>query len=427
MKRFHIWTIGCQMNKADSAFVAGCLERAGLTPVKTPDEADLVLLNSCVVRGHAEDRVVNKLRSLRGLKKKRPESRVLLTGCMVDSRIDELSERFPWVDLFFRPQQWSALSDWAAERGLPALTGGPLPPGGPPVSAWVPIIHGCDSFCSYCIVPFRRGRVRSRDPAEICSQARGLVERGTREVVLLGQIVDAYGHDLPSRPDLADLLTELNGIEGLWRIRFLTSHPVYMSRKLIDAIASLDKVCRHISLPFQAGDDDILGAMKRGYTVEEYLGLVAAIRARMPDVALSTDVIVGFPGETDARFAGTMEVLRRARFDQVHIAMYSPRPGTMAARRMPDDVPPRVKEARRARAEALQISIAAEINQAFLGRTVAVLVEGRKRGRWWGRTEGDKLVFFPSEGSPEGQMADVRIEAGGPFGLRGSLAERPLG
>ena len=423
MRRFHIWTIGCQMNKADSGFIAGCLERSGLTPTDTTAEADLVVLNSCVVRGHAEERVVNKLRSLRGLKRNHPGVRIALTGCMVDSRIDELSQRFPWVDLFFRPQQWGVLSDWAEEHGLPGLVeGGPLLPRDPPVSAWVPVIHGCDSFCSYCVVPFRRGRARSRDPAEICCQVRGLVERGSREVVLLGQIVDAYGLDLPSRPDLADLLAELSGVEGLERIRFLTSHPGYMSGKLIGTIASLHKVCRHINLPVQAGDDAILKAMKRGYTVEEYLGLVADIRRAMPDVALSTDVIVGFPGETEDQFAGTMEVLRQVCFDQVHIAMYSPRPDTAAAGRMADDIPARTKEARRAGAEALQKEIAARINAGFLGRTVRVLVEGQKKGSWWGRTEGDKLVFFPAEGCLTGQLAMVRIDSASPFALRGTLA-----
>lgn len=423
MRRFHIWTIGCQMNKADSGCISGWLERSGLTPADTAAEADLIVLNSCVVRGHAEERVVNKLNSLRGLKRNHPGVRIALTGCMVDSRIGELSGRFPWVDLFFRPQQWGVLSDWAEGQGLPGLVeGGPLLPRDPPVSAWVPIIHGCDSFCSYCVVPFRRGRARSRDSAEICCQVRGLVERGSREVVLLGQIVDAYGLDLPSRPDLADLLAELNGVEGLRRIRFLTSHPGYMSRKLIRTIASLDKVCRHISLPIQAGDDAILKAMKRGYTVEEYLGLVANIRRAMPDVALSTDVIVGFPGETEDQFAGTMEVLRQVGFDQVHIAMYSPRPDTAAAGRMPDDIPARTKEARRAGAEALQKEIAARINAGFLGRTVRVLVEGQKKGSWWGRTEGDKLVFFPGEGCLTGQVAMVRIDSASPFALRGTQA-----
>ena len=423
MKQYHVWTIGCQMNKADSEFIAGYLERAGLRQTVIAEEADFVLLNSCVVREHAEVKVVNKLRSLKGLKKSRPDVTIALTGCMVDSRIDDLKDRFPWVDLFFRPQQWDVFSKWAESHGLPSPSQGKasVPPN-PPVSAYVPIIHGCDSFCSYCVVPYRRGRARSRDLDEICCQVQNLVQRGTKEVVLLGQIVDAYGDDLPSKPDLADLLARLNRIEGLLRIRFLTSHPSYMSRKLIQAIADLDKVCEHISLPIQAGDNDILKAMKRGYTAEEYGHLVDDMRRIIPGVAISTDMIVGFPGETEEQFAGTLEALRRTRFDKVHIAAYSPRPETTATRNLRDDVTPETKETRRAQAEALQNAIAAEINDCFLGKTAEVLVEDQKKGKWCGRTRGDKLVFFSSEASLVGQLASVKIEKTSAFALQGTLA-----
>jgi tRNA-2-methylthio-N6-dimethylallyladenosine synthase len=251
---------------------------------------------------------------------------------------------------------------------------------------------------------------------------QNLVQRGTKEVVLLGQIVDAYGDDLPSKPDLADLLARLNRIEGLLRIRFLTSHPSYMSRKLIQAIADLDKVCEHISLPIQAGDNDILKAMKRGYSAEEYCHLVDDIRRTVPDVALSTDVIVGFPGETDEQFARTLEVLRQTRFDKVHIAAYSPRPETIATRNLRDDATPETKESRRAQAEALQNAVAAEINDCFLGKTVEVLVEGQKKDKWYGRTRVDKLVFFSSEASLVGQLASVKIEKTSAFALQGTLA-----
>ena len=423
MKQYHVWTIGCQMNKADSDLVANYLEGAGLRQTEIAEEADFVLLNSCVVREHAEVKVVNKLRSLKGLKRSRPEVTIALTGCMVDSRIDDMKNRFPWVDLFFRPQQWDVFSKWAESHGLPSLSQGEASvPQNPPVSAYVPIIHGCDSFCSYCVVPYRRGRARSRDLDEICCQVQSLVQRGAKEVVLLGQIVDAYGDDLASKPDLADLLAELNRIKGLLRIRFLTSHPSYMSRKLIQAIADLDKVCEHISLPIQAGDNGILKAMKRGYSAEEYGHLVDDIRRTVPDVALSTDVIVGFPGETDEQFARTLEVLRRTRFDKVHIAAYSPRPETTATRELRDDIAPGTKESRRAQAEALQNAIAAEINSCFMGKTVEVLVEDQKKGKWCGRTRGDKLVFFSSEASLTGQLAIVKIEKTSAFALQGTLA-----
>jgi len=422
MKHFHIWTIGCQMNKADSEVIAGYLESAGLKQTEIAEDADLVLLNSCVVREHAEVKVVNKLGSLKGLKRSRPSVAIALTGCMVDSRIDDMKDRFPWVDLFFRPQQWGVFSEWAENRGLPRWShGDTLVPQNPPVSAYVPIIHGCDSFCSYCIVPYRRGRARSRDLDEICCQVQNLVQHGTREVVLLGQIVDAYGYDLPSKPDLADLLAALNRIEGLLRIRFLTSHPSYMSLKLIQAIADLDKVCEHISLPIQAGDNDILKAMKRGYTAEEYGRLVDHIRSAVPDIALSSDVIVGFPGETDEQFNNTMKALRHTRFDQVHIAAYSPRPETTAAKRLKDDITSEQKEARRAQAESLQNDIAAEINAGFLGKTVEVLVEDQKKSKWYGRTRGYKLVFFSSRASLIGQLVRARIEKTSPFALQGTL------
>jgi tRNA-2-methylthio-N6-dimethylallyladenosine synthase len=422
MKRYHIWTIGCQMNKADSEFIANYLEHAGLKQTETAGEADFLLLNSCVVREHAEVKVVNKLKSLKGLKRSRPDVTIALTGCMVDSRIDDLKDRFPWVDLFFRPQQWEVFSKWAESRGLPGLNEGEdSVPQNPPVSAYVPIMHGCDSFCSYCVVPYRRGRARSRGIDEICCQVQNLVQRGSREVVLLGQIVDAYGDDLPSKPDLADLLAALNRIEGLVRIRFLTSHPSYISRKLVRAIADLDKVCEHISLPIQAGDNGILKAMKRGYTAEEYGELVDHIRRTVPNVALSTDVIVGFPGETDEQFARTLEVLRQTRFDKVHIAAYSPRPETTATRNLKDDVTPETKESRRAQAEALQNEIAAEINAAFLGNTVEVLVEDQKKGKWCGRTRGDKLVFFAGRAGMMGQLASVMVEKTSAFALQGTL------
>jgi tRNA-2-methylthio-N6-dimethylallyladenosine synthase len=375
-----------------------------------------------VVREHAELKVANKLKSLKGLKKSRPDITIALTGCMVDSRIDDLKNRFPWVDLFFRPQQWEILSKWGESHGLPSLNQiEDSVPRNPPVIAYVPVIHGCDSFCSYCIVPFRRGRVRSQPLDEICCQVESLVQRGTREVVLLGQIVDAYGQDLPSKLDLADLLGELNSIEGLLRIRFLTSHPSYMSRKLIRAVADLEKVCEHISLPIQAGDNSILGAMKRGYTAGEYGELVDYIRRTVPNVALSTDVIVGFPGETHEQFAKTMEVLRQKRFDKVHIAAYSARPETSATKDLRDDITPEEKESRRAQAENLQNSIAAEINAAFLGRTVEVLVDGQKKGKWCGRTRGDKLVFFAGRAGMTGQLASVRIEKTSAFALQGTL------
>jgi len=284
----------------------------------------------------------------------------------------------------------------------------------------VPIMQGCNNFCSYCIVPYRRGRERSRPVADIVEEARVLVQRGAREIVLLGQNVDSYGHDLPERPDLANLLLDLSEIDDVFRLRFLTSHPKDMKQKLIGTIASLDKVCEHINLPVQAGDDAILTAMKRGYTVGYYRRLVAAVRETIPGVALSTDLIVGFPGESDAQFRHSVDLLAELRFDTVHVACYSPRAGTVASQ-LPDDVPAAEKARRLHIIEELQESIVADINSRLQGRTVEVLVEGKTKGKWRGRTRSDKLVFFEAPGDYRGRLVNVNIEKTGPWSLQGSL------
>ena len=421
MPHYYVWTIGCQMNKADSEYVAGYLEQAGYSSTATTEKADFILLNSCVVRKNAEDKALNKLDSLKGLKKKYPHATIALTGCLVDSKTDDLKRRFPWVDLIFRPQQWEVLFQWAESHGLPYpdKTDFFTPPN-TPVSVFIPIIQGCNSFCSYCIVPYRRGREKSRDLDEICCQVDTVVRQGAREVTLLGQNIGSYGHDLPYKPDLADLLTELNKLEGLLRIRFLTNHPKDMGQRLMHAIAGLEKVCEHISLPVQAGDNEILKAMRRGYTIEQYQHLVAQIRSTVPGIALSTDVVVGFPNETEEQFEATLNLLHQVRFDRVHIAAYSPRPGTIASRRFADNVPADKKELRLQRAEAVHESIAAEINSGFSGKTVEVLAEGKSKGKWQGRTRGDKLVFFTDDTDITGQLVEVKIEKTSAWALQGS-------
>ena len=424
MAKYYVWTIGCQMNKADSDYVASYLEQAGYSQTDAAEEADFILLNSCVVRQSAEDKVINKLGSLKGLKSKSPDSTIALTGCLVDSKTDELKRRFPHIDLLFRPQQWEVLFQWADSHGLPhPQEKSFLLPSHPPVSVFIPVIQGCNSFCSYCIVPYRRGREKSRPLEEIVCQVQALVQQGVKEITLVGQTVDSYGHDLPSQPDLADILAELNGIEGLLRIRFQTNHPKDMSQKLIQAIAQLEKVCEHISLPVQAGDNEILKAMRRGYTVEQYQALVQDIRSAIPSIALSTDVIVGFPSETEQQFERTLDLLRQIRFDKVHIAAYSPRQGTSAARELVDDVSPEEKKRRLSEAEALQQGIATELNAPFLGKMVEVLVEDKKRDKWQGRTRGDKLVFFSDNADLHGQLVKVKIEKTSPWSLQGKLKQ----
>ena len=297
----------------------------------------------------------------------------------------------------------------------------PILPRHPSPTTFVPIVQGCDNFCSYCIVPYRRGREKSRPIAEITCEVKELVRRGVKGVTLLGQNVDSYGHDLPDKPDLADLLQELNTIDGLARISFLTNHPKDMSSRLIEAVAHLEKVCEQISLPVQSGDNNILKAMRRGYTVEHFRQLITEIRSKIPGVALSTDVIVGFPSESELQFQQTVSLLSELRFDTVHIAVYSPRSGTAAAQEFEDNIPPAEKKERLNRIEQLQKNIATEINARLLGKTVEVLVEDKKKGKWQGRTRSGKLVFFSNNGDCLGQLMKIRIEKTSPWSLQGKV------
>ncbi|MCL5960747.1 MAG: tRNA (N6-isopentenyl adenosine(37)-C2)-methylthiotransferase MiaB, partial [Chloroflexi bacterium] len=346
MKRqYHIWTVGCQMNKADSQSLGKALEGKGYAETDQLGQADVIVVNTCSVRQRAEERVVGKVNSLAALKRKNPALMLALAGCMVGPDATELHQQFPTVDVFLRPGEvdalLEALPDADAEPEERCFCGASPRKRGA-VTAFVPVTYGCDNFCSYCIVPYRRGRERSRPIPEIASEIEGLVAEGVREVTLLGQNVNSYGHNLPEKPDFADLLTAVHGIAGLWRVRFVTSHPKDMTHRLIDTIAGLPRVCEYINLPVQAGDDVILEKMRRGYTVDSYRKTVAAIRQAIPGVAISTDIIVGFPGESKEQHQNTYRLVQEIRFDSVHLASFSPRPGTIAAR-MEDDVPPAQK------------------------------------------------------------------------------------
>ena len=413
MPQSYIWTIGCQMNKAESERLGSYLEQLGYQTTNTAEGADLIVLNSCVVRQGAENRVINKLNALKTLKRTQPSITLAVTGCLANSDIEPLKKSYPYVDYFFKPGDYPP---WLEKPvSAPVLPLHPFP------STYVPIIQGCNNFCSYCIVPYRRGRERSRPISEITSEVGELVQRDTKEVTLLGQNVDSYGHDLPDKPDLADLLTELNNIEGLARIRFLTNHPKNMNLKLIEAIAYLDKVCEQISLPLQAGNNDILKAMRRGYTLEQYRQLINQIRSRIPGIALSTDVIVGFPSESAHQFQQTADLLSEIRFDTVHVAAYSPRPGTIASRELKDNVPPAEKKERLNTIEQLQEKIATEINARLLDKTVEILVEGKVKDKWQGRTRSGKLVFFNDDNDCLGQLINIRINETSPWSLQGNV------
>ena len=413
MPNYHIWTIGCQMNKAESERLASLFEETGYQYVPNVADADLIVINTCVVRQNAEDRAVHKLQNSKPLKKARPDIVIAVTGCWVDSNVDQLKAAYPFVDYFFKAGECPPWVDRA--KWLQALPKEPQP------ASYVPIIQGCNNFCAYCVVPYRRGREKSRSLTEIVCEVKELVSRGTKEITLLGQNVDSYGHDLPKKTVLSDLLTELNEIEGLYRIRFLTNHPKDMSRRLIQTVARLEKVCKNMTLPAQAGSNEILKAMRRGYTIEDYKHLVSDIRNEIPNVGLVSDIIVGFPSETEAHFQQTVNLLTELRFDTIHLAAYSPRPGTIAAREMADDVSVEDKNRRFTILESLQENIVSEINAKLKGKTVEILVEGKQKGKWYGRTGTDKLVFFRDDANYMGKLVNLRIDVTSPWSLQGTI------
>lgn len=450
LMRYHILTLGCQMNTADSQLLASELEKLGHHAAQDAADADIFVVNTCVVRQSAEDKAYARLRQLGDLKAQQPDKVIGVMGCLVGVRDPlDLRRRLPYVDVFMSPSEPAPMiafladrqgddslraSEDAARAQRDALQDGelilPLHEQGKLISAHVPVVYGCSHACSFCIIPFRRGSERSRSVGEIVAHVRSLGTQGVKEVTLLGQIVDRYGKDIADGPDLADLLRIVHDASeevGIERIRFLTSHPNWMTEKLLDAVAELPRVMPHIEVPVQAGDDAVLAAMKRGYTAADYRQLVARIRQRMPDVAIHTDIIVGFPGESDAAFQQTYDLLAELRLDKAHIARYSPRPGTVSARRLPDDVPPEAKKERHNRLEALQGRINAERNAGWLGATLPVLVEGQSNGRWQGRTPHNKLVLFEDSGDWLGRIANIEIVWTGPWNMHGRLPQsRPI-
>ncbi len=441
MKKYYVWTEGCQMNVADSQRVGSSLERLGYIFTDKAEEADVIVLNTCVVRQSAEDRALGRLQQLRPLKDKNPNLVINVMGCMVGVRgAEKLRARLPFVDVFSPPSDPGPLISFltqgevrAYEKSETARRFGlmdgelilPEHERGRLVSAYVPVVYGCSHSCTFCIIPYRRGVERSRPVGEIVAEVRSLAAQGVKEVTLLGQIVDRYGQDIPDGTDLAGLLRIVHEVEGIERIRFLTSHPNYFSESLMDAVACLPKVMPHIEVPIQAGNDEVLARMKRGYTQQDYRNLIARIRERIPGCSIATDVIVGFPGETEAQFMDTYQVLADLRLDVVHIARYSPRPGTVASRRMPDDVSEEEKMRRFRLLEQLQERIAAEINQQYVGQSVEVLFEEKVKGRWRGRTPTNKLVFVESEADLRGHIEKVWVTWAGPWSMQAVL-ERQL-
>ncbi len=420
-----IETYGCQMNEADSELMFGLLRHRGWTVAGSADEADVVLLNTCAVRERAEERVFGRLGWLKSLKDRRPEVVLGVAGCMAERMRGQIVERAPYVDLVIGPDAYRRLPDLVdaaqdtdrtdalidvrldkretyADAEIDRVPG---------ISGWITVQRGCDKFCTFCIVPFVRGRERSLPPEEVVAQAQAMASEGFREVTLLGQTVSSYyerGHDF------ADLLSAVHAVEGLHRIRYTSPYPNDFSDRLLERLGSLPRVGRHIHLPVQSGSTRLLRDMKRGYTAEAYRGLIDRVRRILPAFALSTDIIVGYPGETEDDFEATLQLMRDVRFDSAFMFRYSERDGTHAARNKPDDVPDEVKRERLQRLIALQEGISKVRYGEMVGRTVEVLVQGPSRrdpSRFIGRTSCFRTTILPEGDFAPGDLVRARVVA----------------
>jgi tRNA-2-methylthio-N6-dimethylallyladenosine synthase len=427
--RVYVETYGCQMNVADTEVMLGILSGAGFRTVSRPEDADVMLLNTCAVREKAEERVVGRLTQLSRFKMLRPEVILGVCGCMAKHLAEALLDRVPTVDLVLGPDSYRRLPEMIRQASdEPALDvrldreegyADVDPLRIERSNAWISIMRGCDKFCTFCVVPYVRGRERSVSAEEVVRQAETAAGQGYKEVTLLGQTVNSY-HD--GDCDFADLLERVAAVPGIRRIRFTSPHPSDFSPKLIDTMAAEPKVCRYIHLPVQSGSNAVLSRMKRDYTVEAYLDLASRLRSAMPGLCLSTDVIVGFPGETEEDYRATVELMRQQRFDSAFMFKYSPREGTAAWRELPDSVPEPVKGERLIEVIALQTEISGEINAGYVGRRLEVLVAGdapKGEGRVIGRSDGHKKVIFPRAGAADSALVPVLIESANSHTLMG--------
>ena len=429
------------MNVADSQRVGSSLEHLGYSLTENPEEADVIVLNTCVVRQSAEDKAIGRVSSFKKLKEKNPNLTINLMGCLVGVRgAEKLKAKLPYVDVFSPPSDPGPLISHLTQGEVQSLEDAettrrflmmdeelklPVAEQGKTVSVHVPIVYGCSHACTFCIIPYKRGAERSRPVGDIVAEIRSLAKQGVKEITLLGQIVDRYGKDIPDGPNLAALLRIIHEVEGIERIRFLTSHPNYFGDELIETIAELPRIMPHIELPIQAGDDTVLENMKRGYTQGQFRDLVEKIRKQIPDCSIATDIIVGFPGETEEQFMETYRVLSDLKLDVAHLARYSVREGTVATRRMVDDVTDEEKMRRFRMLEDLQEGIVGEINAKYLGQTVDVLFEDKVKGRWRGRTPTNKLVFVESEDDLRGKVLPVTVTWTGPWSMQANLVKQP--
>lgn len=438
MKKYLILTYGCQMNENDSQRLGGLLQKIGYEETTVMEDADAILLNTCCVRESAELKIYGKIGELKGLKREKPSLIVGVCGCMAQKNQKALFKRAPHIDFVVGPNNLHDVPNVIAQIGedrkhilatddsintesdhVPTVRKQGM-------TAWVPIMYGCNNFCTYCIVPYVRGRERSRTIAEICTEIEELAQEGCREVTLLGQNVNSYGKGT-NEGDFADLLRAVNEIKGIERIRYMTSHPRDMSQRVIDAVHDCEKVCDHFHLPVQAGSDILLRRMNRGYTTEYYRDLVRRIREANPNATLTTDLIVGFPGETDELFEETLAFVKEMRYDAAYTFLYSKRSGTPAAE-MDEQVDIKVKKARLQKLMDMQNENSLELNQAYVGRTVEVMVEGSSKSdeqTWTGRTTGNKIILWPYVGTEKvGDLVNVRVDVAQTWLLKGTLQER---
>ncbi len=419
-QRFHLWVSGCQMNESDADYLSQGLTAAGFSAVPDLDDADLAILVTCSVRQNAEQKAYGRFRELKAWKRARPGRAIAITGCMANKEKDRLYERLPDLDYRFDMRQYEAfIQDLQGEYETnPAQTGGAVLQHG--LTAYVPVIFGCNEVCSFCIVPFVRGTERSRPLADVVEDVRRFALQGVREVTLLGQTVNSY-RDPQTKAGLSALLEAVERVPGIWRVRFLTSHPRHVHDDLLFAIRDLPRVCEHLHLPFQSGDDAILKQMRRRYTTDEYRSIIAHARNVIPDLSVSTDVIVGYPGETEEQFKRTLALLEEIKFDVVHIQGFSPRPRTTAALH-PDDVSPPEKKRRINVLLEAQRRIAEDANRRWLGRTVEVLVERAGDGEVTGRTRQNKVIIGAAPlGAEMGTVRRVHVEQATAWQLRGQV------
>ena len=432
-------TFGCQQNVADGQRILGMLSAMGFSFTDNPREADLVLLNTCAVREHAEQRVFGNLGALTHTKKENPEQVVCLCGCMAqEERVSRrVRDSYRHVDLVFGPHAlwkfpellWQVYQTHKRVFSV-ADEHGTIAEGLPVVRedsirAWVSVMYGCNNFCSYCIVPYVRGRERSRDPRRVLEEVRDLIGAGYKEITLLGQNVNSYGNDLDTGYDFSDLLADIDAIPGEYWVRFMSSHPKDATRKLFDTMARCSHVAKQLHLPFQSGNDRVLREMNRRYTREQYLELVRYAKSVMPDLVLTSDVIIGFPGETEAEAMDTVSLVDEVGFDALFTFLYSPRPGTRAAA-MPDPVPREEKQKWFDHLLEVQNAHSAALHAAYVGKTVRVLVDGKSDDPDWplsSRTEGNRLVRLRGGESLIGRFADARIKDSNTWALYGDAAE----